>query len=145
MRGKARQYRTGQKVILAKQPDNLPVVRKTTGFMLGIHLVAVRADSEHTAGTGNEFNLGTEFLFQFDLQTGGSGLVVSCRAVFNGDLHGFFSLFIVGASPCACPKMKKGNHRGLPLQHLQNLAHLLNPFFQSTGDVRQERQRSSIR
>ncbi len=61
--------------------------------MFGIHLFAVRADSKHTTGTGNEFNLSTEFLFQFSLQTGGSGFVVSRSAVFNSDLHRFLLVY----------------------------------------------------
>ena len=93
-RGISQQYRTGREVILSKQSGNLPVFRETTGFMFGKNLFAVRADSEHTPGTGNEFNLSVEFLFQFSLQTGGSGFVVSRSAVFNGDLHRFFSLWM---------------------------------------------------
>jgi hypothetical protein len=57
--------------------------------MFGVNLFAVYADSEYPAGTGYEFNLDTKFLFQFVLQTGGSGLVVSRCAVFNGDFHRF--------------------------------------------------------
>lgn len=60
--------------------------------MLGKNLLTVRADSEYAAGAGNklkQLNFGSEFLFQLVLQTGGSGLVVSGCAVFNGDFHGF--------------------------------------------------------
>ena len=111
MRKKARSHCTGQGVffaaVLAKQPDNLPVIGKTPGFMLGIHLFAVRADSEHTAGTGDQFNLSAKFLFQFSLQTGGSGFVVSRSAVFNGDLHRF--LLICWRDRFLClPKNDKG-------------------------------------
>ena len=80
----------GHEVMLAKQPDNLPIVGKTPGFMFGIHLLAVRADSEHTAGTGDQFNLSTKFFFQCSLHTGGSGLVVSRSAIFNGDLYRYW-------------------------------------------------------
>jgi hypothetical protein len=83
----------GRLCFLPKQTDNLPVIGKATGFMFGKDLFAVRADSEHTAGTGNEFNLGVAFLYQFSLQTGGSGLIVSGCAVFNGYLH---RLLLVG-------------------------------------------------
>jgi hypothetical protein len=60
--------------------------------MFGIHLLTVYADSEYPAGTGyefNPFNLSAKFLSQFVLQTGGSGLVVSRCAIFNGDFHRF--------------------------------------------------------
>jgi len=64
---KTRSHCTGQEVFftaaLPEQADNLPVIGKTTNFMFGKNLFAVRADSEHAAGTGNEFNLCVEFLF----------------------------------------------------------------------------------
>jgi hypothetical protein len=78
--------------ILPKQTDNLPIFWKATGFMFRVNLFAVYADSEYPAGAGyefNQFNLDTKFLFQFVLQTGGSGLIVSRSAVFNGDFHRF--------------------------------------------------------
>lgn len=35
-------------------------------------------------------------------------------------------IIVVGAGPCTCPKMIRGNHRGLPLQHQLNSTHLFN-------------------
>ncbi len=71
------------------QTEYLALFREPVELFLGKDGAAVHGDLIDAARTGNQFNLDivSQGLSQFFLQPGGSRLVVSAGAVFDGDLH----------------------------------------------------------
>ena len=73
----------------AQQPDDLAGLGKSALLFLRKEQAAVGDDLKNAAGAGNQRNVyAAEFPSQLLLQTGGPGLVVSRRAIGDGDLHG---------------------------------------------------------
>jgi len=74
-----------------QQAHYFPLFREAPKLPLGKDKATVSTDLKHTVRSGNQlhFNIGSEFLFQLLLQTGGPWLVVSPAAVFDSDFHKF--------------------------------------------------------
>jgi hypothetical protein len=70
--------------------EDLCVLRKPSGLLLGKDQLAVGFDLENTAAASDQFHFDTRFFFDFGRQTGSPGKVVSLYTVFNGNVrHGF--------------------------------------------------------
>ena len=70
------------------QPCNFAGLCMASEFRFLENRSAVDKDFETTAARGNQFDARIRiFLVELSRQTGGSGLVVSKSAVFDGDVH----------------------------------------------------------
>jgi hypothetical protein len=70
-------------------------------LFLGEDEVVPHGDLEDATAAANQLRLDAELLFDLSRQTGGTGVVVSARAVLDGDVgrHGFsFHPFIIAIS-----------------------------------------------
>jgi hypothetical protein len=92
-----RELRPWSPVFAETRDGGLDLARlgKPTHLVLAERGGPVDHDVEHAARTLDKGGVGTEALFQFGRQTGGSGVVVSNHAVGNGDVHG--SLLVVSS------------------------------------------------
>lgn len=71
----------------ADEPDDLAAVRKTALPFLGKNNPSVNSNFKNTIGPGDQLHrdIRPQQLFQFIPQTGGTGLIISPAAVFNGN------------------------------------------------------------
>ncbi len=78
--------------ILLQEIDDFFVFREAAAFVFGENLPAVGLYVVDTVAAGDQLHGGVgKFFFQFGLQTGGAGQIVSLGAVGDFDFH-FWSL-----------------------------------------------------
>jgi len=96
---KGRECDSGAAIPLAQGSQDLIIFRESAALCLAAEDVgAVGKDVEHPARTGDQARLVAEGLLDRGRQTGGPWLVVSLRAVGDGDVHGVTSVTIAATS-----------------------------------------------
>jgi len=73
---------------ISKFAFDLSMLREATRHVLGIEQLVIEFDIEDATASFDELSVQAEFLLNFCRQTGGSGLIISNDAIFNGELHG---------------------------------------------------------
>ena len=83
-------------LLLAERVEDLCVLRKTAGVVLGVDEFSIGNDVKDAAAALDQLHLGFERLLDGGRQTGGVRSIVSFNAVCNRDLHGPMRMEAVG-------------------------------------------------
>ena len=65
--------------------------RETPPVMFREYFLIINRNVKYSARTGNKFNLNIKACFYIFLQTGSTGEIISCGAIFDSDLHKNFT------------------------------------------------------